>query len=89
MKDDWNGWWTANSSLPAFQTVQEIVDPNKNTTSTSTACNSAAFSSAIADKAVRENYDPYNNCVFLNLNDDCDLVCIDGRVPAGADNFTV
>jgi len=70
--DDWNGYWTQNSSLPAFRTIQEIVDPNKNTTSTLVFCNTAAFSSAPPT-----DYDQYDYCEELYLNDNCDLVCVD------------
>jgi hypothetical protein len=62
--DLWRGSWTQNSSLPALRTIQPYLDPVRNTTSTSTICNTAALTA-------------YDQCLRMSLDDNCDIVCED------------
>lgn len=62
--DLWRGSWTQNASLPAIRTIQPILDPAHNTTTTSVICNTAALSA-------------YDQCDRMTLNDNCDIVCED------------
>jgi hypothetical protein len=82
--DLWHGSWAQqqNSSLPALRTLQPIVNPTDNTTSTSTSCNSAALPA----------YSDNGSCESVSLNDECELVCVDsgGRVAgSGQEPYTM
>lgn len=58
-------WGPFNPSIPALCTVQLVVDPNRNTTSTSIYCNTAALSAYQTNTWSPEMY---------SLNDGCNLV---------------
>lgn len=58
-------WGPINPSIPVLRTVQLVVDPNRNTTSTSVHCNTAALSAYQTNTWSPEMY---------SLDDGCNLV---------------
>lgn len=60
-----HGTWAQNTSLPALRTIQPIINPVDNTTSTSVSCNPGV---------VPEEYET-ELCLTLRLGENCDLLC--------------
>lgn len=75
-------WNTAASNISALRTIQEVVDQNYNTTSTSVDCNTSVLSEY--GDFPRNTLNPYEP--YYGVNDKCDVVATYSVIGRLADN---